>query len=348
MSILPSQRHPGDLDIKDVPLFVTMGFDDNGHSGLVDPDLCEGVRWASEFFSSIKNRDGSTGACTFYQTTSYMTGDGDEPGDLVTKSWRQAAEAGHEIGCHTHTHPHGGSLSHQDWRDEIDRCLNHLTEGLEISRENIVGFRTPFLEYTAKTFDVIKEFGFSYDCSIEEGFDPDQDGRNFFWPYRLDGGSPGNRYSASIGDAHLVEACEGVWEMPSYALIAPPDDLCEKYGVESGFRRELHNRCSWFDPEDGKITGLDYNCLVPLAMSKSEFLATLKYSFDLRLEGNRAPFMLGAHSDVYATGYDICPNITIAQRREAIEEFFDYALGFKDVRVVSVSAILDWIKSQTP
>ena len=84
-------------------------------------------------------------------------------------------------------------------------------------------------------------------------------------------------------------------------------------------------------------------------MSKAELLATLKYTLDLRLKGNRAPFLLGAHTAYYVDSLE--PNApgapTAAERRQAIEEFLDYARSKPEVRLTSARAVLDWMRNPT-
>ena len=63
--------------------------------------------------------------------------------------------------------------------------------GPGVTEEDIFGFRTPFLKYNNATFEALQAEGFVYDCSIEEGYQPDHDGTNYYWPYTLDEGSPG-------------------------------------------------------------------------------------------------------------------------------------------------------------
>lgn len=361
---LPSVHPPAGLSVEQVPLFVTIGFDDNGHSGLVTPELSEGVRWASEFFAALKNPpgkgnsatyDGLKGSCTFYQTAKYIGKIHDEPIELVRKSWRDAHLAGNETGCHTYSHDHGSHFTKEQWRREIDAFFTQVTapydetgdtsKGIAISSSEIVGFRTPFLEYNNEVFKAVSEHGFLYDCSIEEGFCEHEDGTNFLWPYTLDEGSPGNLYAVEEDDKDLIGPYPGLWEIPCHVVIVPPDDLCEQYGIKPGFRERMATKQDFFKVEDGKITGLDYNCLCEFEMTKDEWLATLKYTFDLRVKGNRAPFTFGGHSDVYATGYDICPNITIAERRDAIVEFFTYVQQYDFVRIVSVEKIVRWLQN---
>lgn len=355
----PSSLPPANLSIEQVPQFVTFGFDDNAHSGFGKQNL-EGVAWASKLFSSIINPDGTHGSCSFYLTSKYITEEhAEDPVPLITKAMQEAYEAGHDIGNHTHNHHWGQEFSVDQWYNEILLCdtlmSNTTNEGLSIPQKNIVGFRTPFLGYNDNTFKAVSKRGFLYDCSIEEGSHPDQDGTNFLWPYTLDNGSPGNAYDNELNhELPLVGNYPGLWEVPSHMVIAPADDLCEKYGIKPGFRERLNDRKysvdneNEFSIEDGKITGLDYNCLVMFGMDKEEWLGTLKYTLDLRLQGNRAPMAFGAHSDVYATGYDICPRITIEERREVVETFLSYAQSKPEVMIKDAAKIVAWMQNPTP
>ena len=85
------------------------------------------------------------------------------------------------------------------WRTEIQGCTDVLTgAAVGARRDEITGFRSPFGQYNAALFPVLKELGFWYDCSIDEGHQPDQDGTNYFWPYTLDNGSPGHAARPSL------------------------------------------------------------------------------------------------------------------------------------------------------
>jgi hypothetical protein len=60
-NVPPSQSPPGGLPVNKVPMFVSMGFDDN-------PDP-EAVNWVVSAFNAIKNPAGSGNAATFDGTT---------------------------------------------------------------------------------------------------------------------------------------------------------------------------------------------------------------------------------------------------------------------------------------
>ncbi len=360
-----AQVPPLGLKVKDVPMFVSFGFDDNGNSGIVNPNNEGGVKWASELFHSKLNPVVKTPCtATFYLASHFIEGkeDGNEPTEILKKEWSNLTKLGHEVGNHTHSHTSGLEYSSDKWVEELETCNNWLKKpsptdlniqanpdtGVGMDAKDILGYRTPFLEFNVKTFDVVKKLGFKYDCSLEEGWQLDHDGTNYIWPYTLDGGSPG--YTACHEGVEL-EPVEGLWEMPCYPVIIPPDDLCEKYGVKPGFRESKVGIGPDDEPytaRDGKITGLDYNMFVSFKMSKAEFLATMKYTFDLRMEGNRCPMLFGAHSDFYSPWFNLAPNVTPKEMREAVNEFLDYILSFDEVRLISNREILEWLKNPEP
>lgn len=372
-----SANLPGGLTAEQVPQFISLGWDDNGIAGW-DPEKPSGLYWALEMYAARKNADGSPALASFYMTSSYVTGDynayGKKPDASSThlkRLWRRTWRDGHEVGNHTHTHPHGKDpetgkvLPVSEWVAEMEKCNEVLTapfdenesvenpdptKGPGIPAEAIVGFRTPFLEYTNHTFAAVKNIGFTYDCSIQEGFQPSMDGTNFYWPYTLDEGSQAHDLWMEWGLKDPIEPHPGLWTIPVYTVIVPPDEECANYGVPTGLRDRMKKTLDYFETERGMIAGIDYNMWVLFQMTKAEFLATLKYTLDLRFKGNRAPFTFGMHSDIYADEYSEEDKMgtTPAERREAIEEFLDYALRKDGVRVAPAKDIIDFMQSPVP
>ena len=82
-------------------------------------------------------------------------------------------------------------------------------------------------------------------------------------------------------------------------------------------------------------------------MTKAEFLATLKYTLDQHLAGNRSPFLLGAHTDYYVASWNQNATGTPSEtdRRAAIEEFLDYAKSKPEVKIVSYRDVLDFVRN---
>ena len=328
--VKPSKKPPCDLKPEQVPMFVSIGFDDN--------DKAEGMEWALKMTKDRGVR------VTFFNTSNY----GKDAAVLAT--WKQAREDGHEIGNHTRDHlpEHGGiTMSAAEWKPELEDCTKFLLDNDVVAEKDLWGFRTPYLEYSDGTLSDVQALGFRYDASIEEGNEDGQDGTNFYWPYTLDDLSPGHTVQVGWEGSMLKELTphEGLWELPVYAVFVPEE-----------LRAAIKKRQDWFDTDGGQITGFDYNLWSAaneeeggFEMSKEEFLATLKNSFDLHYAGNRAPFLFGAHTGLYVDDKDnettTNKKTTASERREAIEEFLDYVLDKKDVKVVPFAEILDWMRN---
>ncbi|NIM91436.1 MAG: hypothetical protein GTO17_10870 [Candidatus Aminicenantes bacterium] len=367
-----SQKPPGYLKVSQVPQFITFGFDDNGFSGLENSGGTGGVKFIIDLFASRNNPSGTGNERTYdgaqthfsmYCVTGYIDNNKIENPVFVKRAWKEALLEGNEIGVHTHQHKHGIPLSIQEWESEIETCMDWLTKpfdsqesiaepdntkGIGMNPSEIYGFRAPYLEYNDNAFKAIYRKGFLYDSSIEEGFQDDQDGTNFLWPYTLDTGSQGDKILAIDQQRKPVSSYPGLWEIPGYAVIVPPDSLCIKYGARPGLRRKMKQVQDYFDEDEGKITGFDWNLWIVFGMTKSEFLATLKYTLDLRLKGNRCPMAFGTHSDIYSSKFQDLPNTTFEERQEALIEFIDYALSKPWVRIVSAKELLDWLRNPSP
>jgi hypothetical protein len=89
-------------------------------------------------------------------------------------------------------------------------------------------------------------------------------------------------------------------------------------------------------------------------MTKQQALDVLKANLIIRMKGgnepaNRAPLMVGGHTDLYAsanTEANAGAAASVADRRAAIEEFIDFALAYDPaVRVVPHAEILHWMQS---
>jgi hypothetical protein len=352
-NVAPSQTPPGSLTVAQVPQFVSMGFDDNKYQ--------DGVEWAAALVRSRINPKGTGNPGTYDSMPAragfYIMALPGYDNPLLKSALYDLYLDGNELGDHTLNHLDGveGKFTVANWTAEILPCLGFLTDSLFIPSTDIWGFRTPFLAYNNNGFTAMKNAGFVYDCSIEEGENPAIDGTNFMWPYTLDNGSPGANYSAGIGSHEPIDSThKGLWELPSYQVIAPPDSLCSAYGIPTGLRHRFYNNLitsnadSSFDTLEGKITGLDYNIWYDFNATADEFVAILKYTLDLRMKGNRAPFLCGAHTDFYSIQYVSDPkgcNTNYLQRRAAMASFFDYALAKPEVRVVPPREIIRWMRN---
>jgi len=359
-NVPPSADPPFGLSPSEVPMFVTFGWDDNAYSGLPMSGGTGGMKWATDMLAARTNPDGSPVTMSFYMTATYIESWISESPTYVKQAWNTAYVDGHEIGNHTTTHATSQSTTASEWNAELTNCNDWLTKpfdssepvgspndaaGVGVPSSEIFGFRTPFLEYNDATLQTLADLGFWYDCSIEEGWQLEMDGTNYYWPFTLDGGSPGHEVLVGWGLKDPISNHPGLWQLPLHPVVVPPDSEAANYGIPTGLRAKLNALHSWFDVDSGKITGFDYNLWVLFAMTKAEVVATLKYTLDLRLQGNRAPFMFGTHTDDYSTKYTAPPNSTATERQEAMEEFLDYALSKPEVRVKSMKEILDWVRN---
>ena len=310
----PSQSPPGGLEPDNVPQFIVFGFDDQ-----IVPSA---FRWVYKMFSGRTNPagtgqeatyDGTQTTASFYTTTQHGT-----------QYHLEAYNEGHEIGNHTHTHPDGSASSVSSWESQINSCNTNLINA-GIPQSAIKGFRCPYLLYNNNGFKAIQNKGMVYDCSIEEGYEEDQDGTNLFWPYTLDHGSPGNEILfLLLGENEILTSYPGLWEMPVYFVIIPDE-----------YRAQVKQYNPFFDEKSGKWTGFDYNCFDMAKMTGEQFAKTLKYNLDLHYNGNRAPFHFGCHSDYYSE----------SEKQDALIEVVDYALSKPDVRIVSQIKLLEWMLS---
>lgn len=367
--VAASVNPPAGLDASQVPQFVSIGFDDNGYSGLPGSGGDGAMTWVTDLLRRRVNDAGSANAATFdglparvafYANSYYVSRYLSESPVYVKQSWHTALLDGHELGNHTQGHMDGQTFNTGQWLTEIGLCVDWLTKpfssielpaspdasaGIGMAREAIRGFRGPYLSYSDNLFSALKQSGFTYDSSIEEGWQPWVTGRSFVWPYTLDSGSPGNAYLAALGLKPGISSFPGLWEMPSYPVIVPPDSVLAQYGLTTSLRDKVRSRISYFDVSVGKLPGLDTTLWVNAQMTRAEFVATLKYTLDERLQGNRAPFLYTAHSDVYSSKYAAPTSATVDERRAALEEFIQYALSKREVRMRPAIDVVQWMRS---
>lgn len=331
---------PGGLKPADVPQFIVLSFDDNP---AADP-----MTWFVDLVAARRNPaglgraatfDGAPVRAAFFSNGKYLANDA-----ALVAIHRRAVAEGHELANHTHNHFHGGAFTVEQWRAEMAACVAAFDQA-GLPGGSVRGFRTPFLEYNAATFAAAVAEGYVYDTTIEEGVQPDQDGTNFFWPYTLDNGSPGNAARHPAGSPRRVAAHPGFWELPLHVFIVPDDTTAVRLGTTAGLRERaranIKSAWGWdWDVRAAKISGLDWNVLEMAKLDGPDFFAILRHSLDLRLAGNRAPLVFGGHTALYPADKP--------DRRKALEDFIDYALTKPEVRFVTGVQLLEWLRQPQP
>jgi len=346
--VAPSSLPPKGISVKNSPQFVVLGFDDN--------TVSDGINWAINLFENKKNHDNSKALASFYMNTagldSYIE---DAPTNLLT-AMQALKDTDHEIGNHTYNHHQGLNqsqiiaLTQEQWNKSLTDCEEKLKNPVGALQSDITGFRSPYLLYTQNALNVLKTKKYLYDCSIEEGYSQQFDGKNFRWPYQLNEGSPGHNESWYANPENpnsiTIDAVEGLWELPVYVLMVPKDSECEKYSITKGLWQRIKDKMPYLS--DHKITSFDYNLWHLAELNKEEVLGILKYNLDLRLEGNRAPMTFGAHTQYYVGNWSqYAPNATTTQMQEAISEFIEYALSKPEVRVTTGNNVIKWCQNPT-
>lgn len=348
-----STSPPGGLAVSEVPQFVAVTFDDN-----FSP---EGMDWATGFFRPLRNPagsgnvgtfDGTPVRTTFPSNSLYLGG--------MQASWQTAVTDGHELANHTVDHADGIAFTRDQWTQEIAGCSSALLGGLSSPGAplRITGFRSPYLHYDDNLFAALVNGGFAYDTSIMGCWADSQGGQSCSWPYTMDGGSPdADAIVAKWSGRNVVPVGpHAIWEMPVAVVFVPDDSLASQYGFPAGLRQRTasflagEGNPNFFELSTGKLVGMDITMLLDGRMTRAEALATLKYTLDLRLAGNRAPMIVVAHTHVYASSWDAnAPGVqSTSDRRGIIEDFVRYALSKPEVRMRPVADVLAWVKAPVP
>ena len=82
---------------------------------------------------------------------------------------KQLIQEGHEIGCHTNTHPALYNITEREFELEIRQCATLLKDNFDLIH---LGFRAPFFSVDRRSWwalDVLKKNGYLYDSSIYPG-----------------------------------------------------------------------------------------------------------------------------------------------------------------------------------
>ena len=371
---------PGKLATGNVPQFVVLGSDDN--------TIDTGVSWITHYLTTKTNPAGSSRAVTFDGTPVhmdfYLIGYAADSltSPKIIEAWKAAYQAGNEIGNHTYDHVlnlndpnqaelNGYKFSTTTWYNDMAKADTAIAKALGIPHDSIPfvikGFRTPRLEYNDSTFLAVQKRGFSFDCSIEEGYEDGENGTpeqnscgEMYWPFTLDNGSQSDLLNAmwwkDDPSGWTFISCgkvPGLWEVPVYCWILPDSAYAAANGANPHIRDTAAKHVSYLADGGYKVTGFDFNLLAiyddgSYALDSADYFTTMKYNFDQCLAGDRRPFTFNIHTDECFPDSDDTednPNITPLQRRQCIEGMIDYMLTKPDVRFVTASQLIAWMQA---
>ena len=352
------------------PQFIVLGSDDN--------TCTQSMIWMTEVLNSGTNKDGSQRFMSFYVNTGAGGGSWANTQGL-SDAVVAAYNSGHSISNHTHTHRRfvgtnsnpGAHNTRSSLRQVYDEMLNAEERIVEagIPREHIFGFRTPFLAYSDSVFTAIRRIGLLYDCSIESGWDTRPGTHS--WPYTLDI-IPGEQEAETSGNVawdnshtrkywsrpqtiggrsiqNVVREHPGLWALIATTVEIAPEDRGTVVHPQG--------------PTDFIISGLDWNIWADssqwgLHLNEDQTVNILMHTLQESMNGNRAPFTFGVHSQYYFepdNKFDwrksndiVIPGITAAQRRSAFERFVEQASQLENVWFVSSDMVIAWMKNPVP
>lgn len=345
---IPTQKktkvRTNDVKLQDTPMFIVVGSDDNG---LVDRREGGALTWLGNYLQDKKNPcsskknnefDGIPVRFAFYVTARYGLRQGFEDNESVLTAWRSLYENGHELGNHSTEHLmtvkkkndilediyfDGTSYTKEEWLEKEFAPCHQLLMGdrLNIPETAISGWRTPRIsEWNNSIFRLLEEHNYLYDSSLEYF---SETGKDFICPHCLGHGSP--VYPDLDRFAEL-------WEIPVYNLVLP-DDVKTKIDSIDKNKHFCFDLDFFLSKEKGG-----------LALTGEDYFKSLKYSLHQRIEGNRCPFVITIHSDIYSARRDKdCPSTTARERQQAFENFVDYALNIPEVRFVTPVQLIKWL-----
>ena len=288
----PSLTNPGGLPPSEIPQFVLVTHDDaiSELSNFV-------VRSAIDGF---KNPNGCNVPATWFTTS---TG-------TVCELAKKLYDENHEIAIHTVNHAQldpgllGMEQEMMGARDDLAQC--------GIPKEEMNGFRAPYLVHNPEVRSILKKHGMLYDSSIIDFISSQSPTTRSMsqrlWPYTMDNGIAQDCSYTPAGQCDVSEKYPGMWEVPLWPLLMGPVDT--------------DNNAYSMDPGPG---------------FGGDVLTTLKTNFDQAYAGNRAPVPLFTHAPWFTD-----------ENVNATREFITYALSKGDVYFVTVQELLAWMANPVP
>jgi len=291
-----STAPPGGLDPSDTPQICLFTFDDTVTSN--------GYPIIQSVLTNHVNPNGSPIQATFYVNT-------DNGQYFNARLVEQLYAQGHEIGVHTMTHTTSTNTTVETWRREIVGCRKIVSDLSLVPKEEIVGFRAPYLEFSQGSFDILAEAGFRYDTSIREATGNgglSSSNSAFIWPYTLDNGVQ----QECVGGDCPEENYPGLFEVPLWVLDNTNGETLATMDVD------FVNHPEW---------------------SADDVMTLLTNNFLAHYNGNRAPFGVYMHATWTNQWF-----VSEPWHSQVVSDFIGWALDQPDVWFVSTKALLDFME----
>lgn len=286
----PSISPPGGLLPSQIPQIVLIAFDDSVASAS--------CARAQAVLTNHINPNGKPIKATFFVSL-----DGKTDYALIQNLYA----AGNEIAVHTMSHTTDTNTSTDVWRKELVGCRKAISELAQIPRDEIVGFRAPYLLPNDNAFQVLQERGFLYDSSFpEDASRLSPSNSAMIWPYTLHNGLVQN---ASSNRIPVSPYYTNIFEIPLWCLFSPSQTV---------------------------VTAMD----PPPEFTSNEVAALWKTNFLAHYEGNRAPFGLDLHG--VSSNQWLSSPVDGDWRRATVNEFIEWALTFSNVYFITYRDMLNF------
>lgn len=330
------------MDSTNVPLFISLGFDDNRYG--------DGVDWIREtLLKDRKNPAGKGNKATMDGTPMavdfYVIGNSDyewseDPftapmpsSTPVSDAWRRAYDAGQ--GINNHTWSHGYNLSDLSYDTpgvespsllmSLGFCSKYLVNVVGQPVEHIYGMRTPYLASSAMdnaSFKATRDIGILYDCTLDNAMQGNTAAiwATPAWPGMMNDG----------WGAWTTNATKGLWQLPNATYIVGNSGRFSHKGFDSGTTN------GW-----------------PAGASGVEMFEQMKSAIEWAYNKNRAAVDLGLHSDYYSSEAQNTSGTSasgfatgLEERRSALVMLLDWIEAeLPDARVVKKIDIIRWMRN---
>eukprot|EP00088_Acartia_fossae_P051337 TRINITY_DN5766_c0_g2_i1.p1 TRINITY_DN5766_c0_g2~~TRINITY_DN5766_c0_g2_i1.p1 ORF type:complete len:442 (+),score=66.46 TRINITY_DN5766_c0_g2_i1:38-1363(+) len=267
--VLPECKCSGDLptlEREKRPQIVYLTYDD-AFTAIAEKNFYSPI-YTNES-TRLTNPDGRTIRATHFLTASYTDY------VLVNKYWR---EFGHEVASHSISHrtdlDYWRGINADGWEAEASGMKKMISSMARIPKEDIKGFRAPFLQMGGDEMYTALSKDFLYDCSWTS--------RDFGYQHLDDGLYPYTMDYASIQDCE-IEPCpqcsyENFW-------VQPMLDLEDNWFDSNPLHPDWGQPCSMLD-----------GCIFIDEQTPEAVTEMLQRNFNKTYEGSRAPFGLYMHA----------------------------------------------------